>query len=302
VVGGGDAAVDAARTALRLGARQVRIAYRRTIDEMPASREELEEARAEGIDIVCQSVPVGFEKEGARVRAARLVRTEPGEPDASGRRFPVPVPGSETSEIADHVIVAIGQAVDQDLFSGDPALGRDRRELLPADPRTGATDDPRIFAAGDMTGRGWTVIDAIAQGRLAARGIDRALRGETAAAALELHRSGELDEARRYHPPAVDPAPRRTAAGLDVATRATGFDLVAGSLSQEQVLEEAERCLSCGQCARCNNCIDNFGCPAIFQWDGRVYIDEVLCVGCGVCAQLCPNDAIVPKRAKASAR
>ncbi|HUT76705.1 MAG TPA: FAD-dependent oxidoreductase [Polyangia bacterium] len=302
VVGGGDAAVDAARTAWRLGARQVRIAYRRTLDEMPAAREELDAARAEGIEIVCQAVPVGFDKDGSRVRAVRLVRTEPGAPDGSGRRLPVPVPDSETTEIADHVIVAIGQTVEPEALGGGPELGRDRRGLLPADPRTGATSNPRVFAAGDLTGRGWTVIDAIAQGRLAAQGIDRTLRGEEAAAAFALHRSAELDEAQRYHPPAVEPAPRRTAPELDAATRVAGFDLVTGTLSVEQVQEETERCLSCGQCARCNNCIDNFGCPAIYQRDGRVYIDDVLCVGCGVCAQLCPNDAIVPSPVAGKAR
>jgi indolepyruvate ferredoxin oxidoreductase alpha subunit len=301
VVGGGDAAVDAARTALRLGARKVRIAYRRTLDELPASREELDAARAEGIELACQLVPVGFEKDGARVKAARLVRTEPGAPDASGRRAPVPVPGSETDEFADHVIVAVGQTVEPESLDGDLELGRDRRGLLPVDPLNGATNDPRVFAAGDLTGRGWTVIDAIAEGRLAAQGIDRALRGEAAAADFELHRSAELEEAQRYHPPAVDPAPRRTAPGLDAATRTAGFDLVEGALTKDQAVAEAERCLSCGQCSRCNNCIDNFGCPAIYRRDGRVYIDEVLCVGCGVCAQLCPNDAIVPRRAAGKA-
>jgi indolepyruvate ferredoxin oxidoreductase alpha subunit len=297
VVGGGDAAIDAARTALRLGARRVRIAYRRTLEELPAARAELDAARAEGIEIVCQTVPVGFETAGARVKAARVVRTEPGAPDASGRRAPVPVPDSETVEIADQVIVAIGQTAESEVLDGDLELGRDRRNSLPVDPKTGATGDPRVFAAGDLTGRGWTVIDALAQGRVAACGIDRFLRGEEAAATFELHRGEELDEAGRYRPPVVAAMPRIAVPAREAAKRVADFDAVQGSWIAEQAVAEAERCLSCGQCARCNNCIDNFGCPAIYQRDGRVYIDEVLCVGCGVCAQLCPNDAIVPKRA-----
>ena len=104
----------------------------------------------------------------------------------------------------------------------------------------------------------------------------------------------EIDPAERYRPGDVTRGRRPTARERDGAERARDFEEFNYGLTEEQVLAEADRCLSCGQCARCNNCIDNFGCPAIYKKDGRVYIDEVLCVGCGVCAQLCPNDAIVP--------
>jgi indolepyruvate ferredoxin oxidoreductase, alpha subunit len=295
VVGGGDAAIDAARTAVRLGANKVQIVYRRTEEEMPAERGEIEAAVAEGVELICGALPVAFEKKGARVSAASVIRTEPGEPDASGRRKPVPVPGSEVSHVTDHVILAIGQTPEPESLEGDLELNSDERGVVGSDEKSGGTSDPRVFAAGDLTGRGWTVIDAIAQGRKAAAGIDRALRGD-AAEELVLHELSELEDRQRYHPPAVATARRAEGRQRQAGERAGDFEEVAVSLAEEAVSGEAARCLSCGQCARCNNCIDNFGCPAIYMKEGRVYIDEVQCVGCGVCAQLCPNDAIVPVR------
>ena len=111
-----------------------------------------------------------------------------------------------------------------------------------------------------------------------------------------LHELHELGDQARYHPPAVASASRIAAGARAAADRSGDFDPYLDTLAPEQARAEASRCLSCGACARCSNCIDNFGCPAIFQRDGQVVIDEVLCVGCGVCAQLCPNDAITPVR------
>jgi ferredoxin len=227
------------------------------------------------------------------------VRTELGEPDRSGRRRPVPVPGSEVLLATDHVIVAAGQLPDPEALQGDLVLDCDERGTIAADPETGQTSsDPRVFAAGDVTGTGWTVIAAIAQGQRAAAGIDRLLAGDRAAP-LELHRVEELPPAERYHPPAVAQAERERPAERDPRQRATDFEAVGSCLTADQVRAEAGRCLSCGQCARCDNCLANFGCPAIFMRDGKVRIDEALCIGCGVCAQLCPNDAIAPVRAGA---
>ena len=296
VVGGGDAAIDAARTAIRLRAGKVRIVYRRSEQEMPASEEEVAAARAEGVELDFLSVPVGFDVEDGKVTAARVVRCELGEPDASGRRRPVPMPETEAPLATDHVILALGQRPDAVALEGDLEVGQTKKGYIPAGNKSGVTVDPRVFCAGDLSGEGWTVIAAMAQGKRAAHGIDRLLAGD-AAEPLVLHTVDELPPEGRYQPPVVKEMARAVPGERSPGERRVDFEQVAAPLTAGQVVGEAERCLSCGQCARCNNCIDNFGCPAIFKKDGRVFIDEVLCVGCGVCAQLCPNDAIEPGRA-----
>jgi Pyruvate/2-oxoacid:ferredoxin oxidoreductase delta subunit len=298
VVGGGDAAIDAARTAVRLSANQVQILYRRSEQEMPASAEEIEAARAEGVELALLTVPVGFDTDAdGAVIAARVVECELGEPDASGRRRPVPMPETEAPLSTDHVILALGQRPDAAALAGDLEVGQTKKGYVPAADKSGATADPRVFCAGDLTGEGWTVIAAMAQGKRAAHGIDLLLAGGAEVTPLALHTVDELPEQGRYQPAGVKAATRAVPAERSPGQRSADFEAVSAALTAGQVVGEAERCLSCGQCARCNNCIDNFGCPAIFKKDGKVYIDEVLCVGCGVCAQLCPNDAIEPGRA-----
>jgi indolepyruvate ferredoxin oxidoreductase alpha subunit len=293
VIGGGDAAIDAARTALRLGASKVQIAYRRSSEEMPAADDEVRAALDEGIEILFQTTPVAFDVASGRVTGARCVRTELGEPDASGRRRPVPIAGSEYLLATDHVIVAAGQLLEGDILGEDLELTRDKRGAIEVNQQNGQTSDQRVFAAGDATGEGWTVIAAIAQGQRAAAGIDSFLSKDPAVS-HEVHRIDEIAAGDRYHPPAVVTASRKPAAERDPAERARDFQPVAAGLDAAETVAEAERCLSCGQCARCLNCIANFGCPAIVLREGQVQIEQALCIGCGVCAQLCPNDAIVP--------
>jgi len=294
VVGGGDAASDAARVALRLGAESAKIIYRRSEEEMPMDEDELRETLEEGVEITYLVQPVEIVTRDGRVVGVKCVRNTLGEPDESGRRRPVPIEGSEFIIETDHVIAAIGQRQDKGALDGDIEIGRNDRGAIAADIETGDTLDPRIFAAGDVTGRGWTVIDAIAQGKKAACGIDRLLSGGEDVEPLRLHTPDEIDESERYHPAGVAPGSRAVGDERAGSERCRDFEEFSRGLTEEQVLAESNRCLSCGQCARCNNCIDNFGCPAIYKKDGRIYIDEVLCTACGVCAQLCPNDAIEP--------
>ena len=173
VIGGGNAAIDSARTAPRLGAKEVTIVYRRTRAEMPASPEEIEGALEEGIDIIFLAAPLKISKEGGRVRLT-CNRMELGEPDASGRRRPVPIKGSEFSTDFDSIIAAIGQATDiPDQFDLKISRGN-----IQAAPNTLATSRPGVYAGGDVVTGPASVIEAIAAGRKAASSIDQYLGGD----------------------------------------------------------------------------------------------------------------------------
>ncbi|MBI5527761.1 MAG: FAD-dependent oxidoreductase [Deltaproteobacteria bacterium] len=296
VVGGGNAAIDAARTARRLGAQSVKIVYRRRREEMPAISEEIEAAEAEGIEILTQMQP-------ARIAAGDetgllCVRTEPGEPDASGRRRPVAVPGSERLIAADLIITAIGQAMDPAWRApGDIELETTSDGLIKTDAETCRTSHPRVFAGGDATAADRTVTGAIAAGQRAAWAIDCALRGGAAASvrlapprpntqppdSLSLQSLQSSQSLR---------SPRQRQPETPATVRTTDFVEVLQPLTEARARTEASRCLLCGLCGNCRSCIDVLGCPAFYVEDDRVRIDHTLCNGCGVCAALCPNGAI----------
>ncbi|MBI3402512.1 MAG: NADPH-dependent glutamate synthase [Acidobacteria bacterium] len=187
VIGGGNTAMDSVRTALRLGAEHAYLIYRRSRDEMPARAEEVEHAEEEGVEIVLLAAPtelLGNEK--SRVRAMRCVRMALGEPDASGRRSPVPIAGSEFELEVDTVVFAVGQGANPLIRSTTPDLPVTKWGYIVADPATGATQKPGVFAGGDIVTGGATVISAMGAGRRAARAIDAYLhrlpaRGHVAA-------------------------------------------------------------------------------------------------------------------------
>ncbi|HJP01994.1 MAG TPA: thiamine pyrophosphate-dependent enzyme [Planctomycetota bacterium] len=309
VIGGGSSAIDAARVALRRGAGRVRIACLEEGAELPAIEGEVAEALREGVELL------------TRARAARLVaggveleHVEPRTPgdldpagfEAAGPRvgsLPAPAPHTDrdaarrlesdgaVSLAVDLVITAVGQQVDSTGLAG---LTEPAGEPVEIDPTSGATSIPRLFAAGDLVCGARTVTDAIASGLRAAWGLDRSLRG--AERADERRPPPPVEPA----PPAAAPAAGGTAAGarrrppeLDPCVAITSFDEVVGRLDEEQARAEAERCMVCGLCGNCRSCVDLFGCPAILSGDdGALCIDPVLCVGCGVCADFCPNGAI----------
>jgi glutamate synthase (NADPH/NADH) small chain len=172
VIGGGNTAMDAVRTACRLGARTSSLIYRRSENEMPARAEEVHHARDEGIEFRCLTNPVAFlGDEQGRLRAVRCVRMELGEPDASGRRAPVPVPGSEFELPVEMAVIALGTGANPIVQGSTPDLRTNRHGYIAADPETLATSKPGVFAAGDIVTGAATVILAMAAGRRAARSI-----------------------------------------------------------------------------------------------------------------------------------
>ncbi len=181
VIGGGNTAMDAVRTALRLGAENAYLIYRRTRKEMPARAEEVEHAEEEGVQIIMLAAPTAIlADDRSRVRAIRNIRMELGEPDASGRRSPVPVKGSEFDLDVDTVVFAIGQGANPLIRNTTPDLPVNKWGNILADDGTGATQKSGVFAGGDIVTGGATVISAMGAGRRAARAIDLYLRNPSA--------------------------------------------------------------------------------------------------------------------------
>jgi glutamate synthase (NADPH/NADH) small chain len=176
VIGGGNVAMDSARTARRLGAEKVILAYRRSRDEMPARAEEIHHAEEEGIQFHLLTVPVELRgDELGRVTSAVMQKMELGEPDDSGRRRPVPVEGSEYEEAIDVAIIAIGAGANPLISSTTPDLEINRRGYIVSDPETGATSLPGVYAGGDIVTGSATVIEAMGAGRRAAAAIHQHL-------------------------------------------------------------------------------------------------------------------------------
>jgi glutamate synthase (NADPH/NADH) small chain len=177
VVGGGNTAMDAVRTACRLGARNSYLIYRRSEKEMPARVEEARHAMDEGIVFLCLTNPVAFlGDEQGRLKAVRCVKMELGEPDASGRRAPVPLRGSEFELPVEMAVIALGTGANPLVQSTTPDLRTNRKGYIAADPETLRTSKRGVFAAGDIVTGAATVILAMAAGRKAAKSIDEYLR------------------------------------------------------------------------------------------------------------------------------
>jgi heterodisulfide reductase subunit A-like polyferredoxin len=254
VVGGGDTAIDSARTALRLGAKEVVIVYRRSRAEMPATPSEIEAAEFEGIKIRYLTAPLRLQEKDGKVSSVECIQMTLGEPDASGRCRPVEVPGSEFTIQADMVIFAIGQMVDE-LLLGHINVKTDGG-LFQIDPVTGQTSVEGVFAGGDNVTGPATVIEAVAAGKRAAESIERYLKGQDL-------RGGRFEDSLHPLPEAFLPAldkverkPRARPQEIALADRLNNFDEVEIGLTEEQALAEAERCLNCALCSECGRCVE----------------------------------------------
>ena len=293
VIGGGNSAIDAARVSKRLGA-DVTLVYRRTIEEMPAIKEEIDDAEIEGIKFHYLAAPIAFEKEGDRATAMKCIKMELGEPDDSGRRRPVPIEGSEFTIETSFVISAISQEPN---FDGMQVM-REGRDWIKID-KFGRTKFDDIFAGGDDIEL-WLVTGAIAQGRFAAEAMHEVISGRepvekewpieiTYEAKMTPEGKGYMmllshfEKKERQHREHI---PVEERFGDDSMTKE-----VVHSLTFEQAVEESKRCISCGMCFKCGNCYNYCQDQAIVRpmdINEPYHFKMELCQGCKKCAENCP--------------
>ena len=255
IVGGGNVAMDATRTARRLGAPETIVAYRRGRDEMPAYPEEVYAAEQEGTRFDFQVAPVEvLGDEQGRVTGLRCVRTTLGEPDASGRRRPEPVPGSEFVIACETVIVAAG--LKPEALTLAPGLSNTPSGAIQTDRGTLQTDVPYVFAAGDVVSGALDIAHAVGQGRRAAAMVDRWLTGaklDGASFDMKLPVVVKADVLAKQHPAHRQLDPWMPSARLVSAP--DDFAEVEPPLNEEEARYGAERCLDCGPCSECGQCI-----------------------------------------------
>ncbi len=264
VIGGGNAAIDAAKVAHRLGAKEVSLVYRRSRAEMPAEKSEIDEAEQEGIKLNILMAPVKVLTQDDRVTGIQCIRMELGEPDASGRRRPIPIKGSEFNMDVDTVIIAIGQAVDKTMLPKE--LEYTSWGTLSVDPATLQTNIEGVFAGGDVVSGPSDVIASVATGKEAAISIDLYLSG------------GDLKEGR---PAPLERVKEVSKEGVEIKARAAmpmlepekrhGFAEVELGFDEKTAIEEAKRCLNCGVCSECMECIKACQAEAInFQMEEEI--------------------------------
>ena len=258
VIGGGNVAMDAARTSIRLGAKEVTVYYRRSRREMPADEWELRETEEEGIRFEFLTTPLKFIGRYGKVREMECIRMELGKPDESGRRRPVPIPGSEYRVEADVVILAIGQRPDGEFMLEIPDIRLSRNGFIDVDPKTLWTGVPKLFAGGDIVTGPATVTDAIAQGKRAARAIHRYLNGEEMGEPFQWElKTRDLPPIEEEVLPPTEPyeSPRADIPRLSPADRIRSFDEVQIGFDERTAIEQAKRCLNCGICSECMQCV-----------------------------------------------
>ena len=268
VIGGGNAAIDAARCALRLGA-QVQLIYRRSRVEMPAIASEVEAAEAEEIELEFLAAPTRVLDKSGRVAGIECIRMELGKPDASGRRRPIPIAGSEFTLDVDTVIVAVGQTVDLDGLGGVEA-GRGGR--LVVDPMTLETTLEGMFAGGDAVTGPASVVKAVGAGIRAAESIHRYLRGMDLreGRSLTWPRPEEIIMEPDFE---VRPASRQRMLELSPSERVHGFEEVEQGFTEEQAVAEAQRCLACAVCSECLQCVTACERGAIHHDDSPEWVE-----------------------------
>ena len=319
VVGGGFTAIDCARSSLRLGAKEVFIIYRRTLKEMPAGELEVSMAEEEAIKILYLTTPIkilGDKK--SKVNAIECIKNRLGEPDASGRRRPEPIPGSEFTLPVDMVIAAIGQSPDISFMAETSGVEFSKWGTVKVDAKSFMTSRKGVFAGGDFITGPRNAIEVIADGRRAATAIDNYLSGNK-------ERKYEYffnDKDPVRNDPGYESIPRQKQNAVSMGARWDIDKEVELGFSKESASKEADRCLLCHynifideKCVLCGGCIDvcPHNCIEMISrdkveaegmldgsipddWDAVMAIDEEKCIRCGLCVKRCPVDAITMKR------
>jgi NADH-quinone oxidoreductase subunit F len=303
IIGGGNAAMDAARTCVRLGCREVHVSYRRTRKEMPAHPEEVEQALEEGVQVHFLTVPIKIGGEPGQVQYLECLQAELGRPDASGRRRPITIQGSNFRLEVGAVITAIGQQPDLCPFPQPPVNTSPWCTII-TDPGNTRTSVPGIFAGGDSVTGPATAVEAIAAGKQAALDIDYYLSGiRGPAPTISIQK-------RRRVPFLPIPAETKITSHrvptpfLDKIERRHNFDRVELDYTLEEAQTEAQRCLRCDICIRCGACErvcrDTMQVYALkftqISTTERMLSDydraQERCITCGACALACPTGAI----------
>jgi NADPH-dependent glutamate synthase beta subunit-like oxidoreductase len=278
VYGGGNTAIDVARTAKRLGATEAIIVYRRTRERMPAHDLEVEEALEEGVMVKWLSTIK--QADAGALTIEKMVLDAKGNPQPTGE--------FETLQ-ADSLVLALGQDVDLSLLEGVSGLEL-KDGVVQVDPATMMTGHAGLFAGGDMVPAERNVTVAVGHGKKAARHIDAWLRGARLQPASK-HAPATFEHLNPWY---YSDAPKTMRPQLDLARRTSSFDEVQGGLTEDNALFEARRCLSCGNCFECDNC---YGvCPdnAVIKLGPgkRFEFNLDYCKGCGMCVSECPCGAI----------
>lgn len=300
VTGGGNTAIDAARSAMRLGAATVTILYRRSRKEMPANASEIDEALAEGISLVEWAAPTAIRRLNDALEITAIMM-QPGAPDQSGRRRPVPVAGSEFTIMAETIISAIGQQIDLAVADNAGTGTGEYGELL-VNPDTLQSKTPWLFAGGDCVTGSDTAIRAVEQGKRAAYAIDLFLGDEAVTVPKASFNSsfGARDEAPKAFYSRAEPAERVTMAELPPSERTASFSEVVTGYSVAQAREEALRCLQC-RCNAVNDCrlrdlasrylpveaAQKHDHQGFYRAENAaISLEREKCVDCGICVRM----------------
>ncbi len=310
VVGGGNTAMDAARSALRLGSEPI-VVYRRTRNEMPAIEDEINEAEKENIEFKFLTVPVEVISTNGKIKEIECIKMKLGKPDESGRRRPEPIEGSNFRMKIDNVITAIGEKADLSYLPDDIKVEWGKIVV----DEFGRTTRENIYAGGDVIDQPHTVVDAIGAGKKAAIAIDSDVRnvpldmeslriGETGSVSIEkylntniLHKKDQINDVVRIEEINInyfEKADRVVKPRRDAEAVKDNFNEVNTGFKEEMVRREASRCFNCGVCNECEVCL--IFCPdmAILRKNDEKGFEFKYdyCKGCGICAKECPRNAM----------